>query len=96
MGSFNGPAFDMPTTMSKFLVLGMPLCDVVKASTITPAKVLGKQDEIGNLKPGASADLALFKLEEGKFVFTDVYENKRVGRQRLNIRRVIRGGEIII
>lgn len=96
MGSFNGPAFDMPTTMSKFLVLGMPLYDVVKASTITPAKVLGKQDEIGNLQPGASADLALFKLEEGKFVFTDVYEDRRVGRQRLNIRRVIRGGEIII
>jgi dihydroorotase len=96
MGSFNGPAFDLPTTMSKFLLLGMPLYDVVKASTITPAKVLGKQDEIGNLKPGACADLALFKLEEGKFVFTDVYENKRVGHQRLIIRKVIRGGEIII
>ena len=95
-GSVNGPAFDMPTTMSKFLLLGMPLYDVVKASTIIPAKVLGKQNEIGNLKHGACADLTLLKLEEGKFVFTDVYENKRVGRQRLNIKKVIRGGDIII
>jgi dihydroorotase len=94
--SVNGPAYDMPTTMSKFLLLGMPLYDVVKASTLRPAEVLGKQEEIGTLGVGACADLTIFKLKEGKFTFTDAYDEKRVGRQRLSVRKVIRGGEIII
>jgi dihydroorotase len=92
----NGPVYDMPTTMSKFLLLGMPLYDVVKASTQTPAEVLGKIGEIGTLKPGARADIVVFKLEEGKFIFTDAYGNKRIGRQRLFPVKVIKNGEIVI
>src|SRR5947209_5341107 len=46
----NGPAFDQVTTMSKFLCLGMPLADVVAASTVNAAFAL-KRPELGSLKP---------------------------------------------
>ncbi len=81
--SVHGPLFDMPTCMSKFLLLGMSLEEVVRAATIRPAEVLGLQDEIGTLKTGAYADIALFRLCEGDFTFYDVFMNARQGRQLL-------------
>jgi dihydroorotase len=79
----NGPAFDLPTCMSKLLCLGMPLRDVVRAVTSRPARILGLGDEIGTLRPGAQADLALLRLQEGRFVFHDVSGAVREGRARL-------------
>lgn len=92
----NGPVYDLPTTMSKFLLLGMPLYDIVKASSTKPAEVMGMENEIGTLKPGAKADVAIFKLEEGKFTFLDVNGTGRVGSQRLVATKVIKDGEIVI
>src|SRR5262252_563071 len=46
----NGPAFDQVTTMSKFLCMGMPLGEVVAASTVNAAFAL-KRPELGSLKP---------------------------------------------
>ena len=94
-GSFNGPAYDMPTTMSKFLLLGLSLDEVIRASTTRPAEVLGKQDEIGTLKIGASADLTVFKIEEGKFTFVDVKGESKIGKQKLTVTKVIKDGEIV-
>ncbi|RJS75644.1 amidohydrolase/deacetylase family metallohydrolase [Candidatus Bathyarchaeota archaeon] len=95
VGSFNGPVYDLPTTMSKFLLLGLSLDEVVEASTTKPAEVLGKQNEIGTLKPGACADLTVFKLEEGKFRFVDVNKKQRMGRQKLTVTNVVKSGEIV-
>lgn len=92
IGNVEGPVYDMPTTMSKFLLLGMSLDEVVKASTATPAKVIGKEDKIGTLNPGACADLTLLKLEEGRFRLKDTLEEERLARQRLLPVKVIRGG----
>ncbi len=38
-----GPAFDLLTTMSKFLCIDMPLTNVVRAATQAPASALGRQ-----------------------------------------------------
>jgi dihydroorotase len=81
--SVHGPLFDMPTCMSKFLALGMSLDRVVRACTSRPAEVLGLQGEVGTLKPGAYADVALFRLSEGDYTFYDVFMNARKGRQLL-------------
>jgi dihydroorotase len=67
-----GPMFDLPTTMTKFLALGMSLADVVRASTSRPAEVLGLAGEVGTLRPGARADLGLFRLLEGEFPLYDI------------------------
>ena len=95
INSFNGPAYDMPTTMSKFLHLGLSLEEVIKASTTRPAEVLGKQDVIGTLKVGACGDVTILKLIEGKFPLLDVKREGRICRQRLINVRVIRNGEIV-
>jgi len=93
--SLNGPARDMPTTMSKFLYLGLSLEEVIRASTTTPAEVIKKQEYIGTLRVGACGDVAIFKLEEGKFSLFDVAGEGRISRQRLVTVRVIRNGEVV-
>ena len=77
----NGPVFDLPTTMSKFLLLGLGLDDILMKTTTVPARVVGLADHLGALRPGFLADLALFRLPEGDFEFEDS------ARQRLRARR---------
>ncbi len=91
----NGPVYDLPTTMSKFLNLGVSLQKVVEMTTSRPAKVLGKQNEIGTLRPGVAADVAVFAVEEGAFVFRDVRRQNLVGNKRLVPSTVIRAGEVV-
>ena len=52
VGSMNAGMKDMLNVMSKFLVLGMPLDDVVRAATSNPAREI-KQDGLGHLSVGA-------------------------------------------
>ena len=59
------PQFTLLTVMSKFLHLGMPFAEVIRATTRRPAEALGRADEIGSLAPGAAADVALLEIEEG-------------------------------
>ena len=80
--SIQGPMFDMPWTLSKFLNLGMSLDEVIERATIRPARVLGLQGA-GTLRPGSAADVAVFALERGDYVFQDVHMNERRGTQRL-------------
>lgn len=63
--SVGGPVFDLPTCMNKMVALGADLADVVTATTRRPAEVVGMYPEIGTLRPGARADVALFALGEG-------------------------------
>jgi len=96
VSSVKGPVYDMPTTMSKFLLLGMSLEEVIRASTSKPAEVIGMLGEIGTLKPDARADVTIFKLEEGKFQYTDCMKESRIGKQKLTPVKVIKDGRIII
>ena len=91
----NGPVYDLPTTMSKFLNLGLSLEKVVEMTTSGPAQVLGKHEEIGTLRPGVVADVAVFTMEEGAFTFRDVRHQSLVGNRRLVPNVVIRAGEVV-
>lgn len=66
-----GPVFDLVTTMSKFMHLGMSLNDVIKKCTESPAKTMGLEQKIGSLQVGSDGDLTILKLEEGKFLLRD-------------------------
>ena len=77
-----GPCFDMPTTLSKFLSLGMTLEQVIERATTTPAKAMRRTD-LGTLAVGSPADIALFKLETGDFTFQDIHMNERRGDRLL-------------
>ena len=77
-----GPMFDLPTTLSKFLALGLSLPDVIERATVRPAQLIGRP-ELGSLAEGTPADIALFRLVEGDVVFYDVMMEERRGSQLL-------------
>ncbi len=79
----NGPVFDLLTTMSKYLHLGLPLDDVLAMATVAPAAALGRSGEMGRLAVGAAADIAVLRLDEGRFPFVDSIGTTIEGRQRL-------------
>ena len=93
-GGAAGVVKDLPTTLSKFLSLGMPLVEVVRAATATPARVIGRAGELGTLEPGALADVAVFQLEQGEFDFRDSDGNTLRGSQRLTPYLTIRDGQL--
>lgn len=93
--SIHGPLYDMPTCLSKFLALGMSLADVIRAATVNAAAAMGMADEIGTLRVGALADVALFRVLDGDFPFYDVHMNQRNGKQLLrNTMTIINGREL--
>ena len=61
--SIERPVVDLPLTMSKFLHLGMSLGDVVTATTVTPARAIGRSD-LGTLTVGGVADVTVLRLDE--------------------------------
>ncbi len=67
----NGPAYDQVTTLSKFLALGMPLDEVIAASTVNAAKALNRP-ELGTFKPGSVGDASILSLKDGAFPLEDV------------------------
>ena len=93
--SIKGPVFDLPTTMSKLLALGMPLAEVIAAVTRTPARIVGLDDEIGTLAVGACADLALLRLEDGAWELTDSLGVTLPARQRLFAAGTVRNGAVV-
>ncbi len=74
---------NFPNVMSKFLMLGMSLDQVIACATSNAAPLFPVFHNRGTLKVGAPADIAVLELREGTFEFLDNYETKRTGRQRL-------------
>ena len=87
----NGPAFDLVTTMTKFLHLGMDLPEVVRASTEAPAKALRRPD-LARLSPGAPGDASILRLEEGPTPLTDVVGITETADRRLVAAGLVLGG----
>lgn len=87
--------FDMPTTMSKFLHLGMPLRDVVSKSTLAPAKAIGRYPDLGTLRPGAEADIFVFTVEEGEFPLEDTHFQTVIASRMIRSFLVVKGGRLI-
>ncbi len=93
--NLHGPVYDMPTTMSKFLHLGVPLERVIEMSTTRPAAVLGQAEQLGTLKVGTVADVAVLEQQQGQFVLTDSYRQGRVVEDLLVATTTIRRGELV-
>ncbi len=93
-GSMNNAMKDMLSVMSKFLVMGMDLPGVIKASTWNPAKAI-KREELGHLSVGAVADITVLTLREGKFGFFDYTGYKMEGKQKLECELTMRAGKIV-
>ena len=90
--SIEGPAFDLLTTMSKFLALGVELREVVRATTVNAANAVRLQDR-GTLRPGLLGDATVLELERGRFELKDVLGETLVAEQRLACRGIVLGGK---
>jgi dihydroorotase len=84
---------DFPNVMSKFLLFGMPLDQVVARATLSPARVFPTFNDRGTLNVGAPADVAVLELREGTFEFVDNYGGKRTGKERLFPVATVAGGK---
>jgi dihydroorotase len=88
--------FDLPTMVSKFMAIGIPLEKAVAMVTANPARLFDYGVEIGTLRPGSEADISIFELREGKFDFEDSDGVKRTGRQSLLSKTVVRRGQVFV
>lgn len=91
--NLHGPVFDLPTTMSKFLYLGMPLEQIIRATTSVPARAMRLQEKLGSLVPGLQADVVLLERQPGQVVLTDVEHQSRTGKERLVAKSVCKRGK---
>jgi len=92
--SMNGGMKDMLQTMSKIMALGSSLPDVIRMSTINPAIEI-KHPELGSLDEGAEADIAVLRLDHGKFGLTDSAGARKMGDKMLAAEMTIRKGEVV-
>jgi dihydroorotase len=89
------PAFHLPQVMSKLLALGADLESLVPLVTTNPARYLGYEGQLGCLRLGAEADLAVLELEEGSFILRDNQGQTVEARQRLRPWCTVKAGEVI-
>ena len=87
-----GPAFDQLTTLSKFLVMGVPFYDVIKSSTLNPAKALNRYD-LGTFKVGSAGDVSILRIDNGAHNYTDVLGETLVGDKKIQLDGVVIGGK---
>ena len=90
-----GPMWDLAFVASKFLALGLPLSDVIRAITVTPAKALGVEDRFGSVDIGREANLTLCRADDTPTVFRDADGNEMTGPRGLVPTMTIRCGEIV-
>ena len=82
--NLEGPVFDQATTLSKFLSLGTPLIDVIRATTVNAAAAI-RRPELGTLRPGSAGDATVFTVKEGNFTYVDSTGERMTGNQQILI-----------
>lgn len=94
IGSMNAGMKDMLNVMSKFINLGMKVNDVIAKSTQNPAAEINHK-ELGNLSVGSTADVAVLRIERGKFGFVDSLGGRFQGKEMFACELTVRNGLIV-
>lgn len=94
INSMNAGMKDMLNVMSKMLALGMPVDDVIARSTWNAARAI-RREELGHLSVGAVADVAVLRLEKGKFGFVDQHGARLSGTQKLVAELTLKDGKVV-
>ena len=89
--NLDGPVFDQTTTLSKFLCLGVPLADVIRATTVNAATAMRRPD-LGTLRPGAAGDATVFSVNEGRFDYVDSVGEVMTGDSQIASEGIVLGG----
>ena len=85
---------DLPTTLTKFLRLGLSLDQIISDCTINPARAIGWQDRIGSLEMGREADIAVLRIDEDPAMLRDSLGKERLHKQRIAVKWTIRAGKL--
>ena len=97
-GRLKQPGFgivgDLPTTLTKFLPLGLNLEEIIARCTINPARVIGWQDRIGSLEVGREADIAVLKIVDEPTKLHDSVGGEMTANQHIAVCYTIRKGEV--
>ncbi len=94
VASATGVMLNLPNVMSKMLALGIPLFEVIRESTTNPASEIG-HPELGQIAVGSVADIAVLRLEHGKFGYADLAGGKIDGSERILAEMTIRAGHVV-
>jgi dihydroorotase len=89
-----GPVYDLATTMTKFIALGMSLDDVVAKTTTTPAQVLREDKNLGTLRRGSAADVVIFGFKGGRYELVDALGKTVTCERLLTPVAVVRAGKV--
>ena len=92
--SLMGAAQSMSNVMSKFLAMGLPLYEVIRRSTLNPAREINRP-ELGTLSAGREADIAVFEKLDGEYRYTDNGHARMDGNVKLAARLTVRAGKIL-
>jgi len=89
-----GPVVNMANVMTKFLAMGVKLEDVIRLSTMNPARIIN-HPELGSLKPGNPADIAVFELLKGACSFVDTSGGKSYGSRKIYSVMTVADGAVV-
>lgn len=87
-------SYTMAGTMSRLWALGMPLADIIRASTINPATALALQHLKGSLSTGMPADVTILDPAEGSWELTDNAGERVIAKQALLPTHTIKDGVV--
>lgn len=88
------PVQSLPETASKLLNMGVSFEEVVRQTTQNPADAIGRAEHLGTLRPGSVADIAVFEISEGSFVYTDSHGNQESGSLKIEPVFTVRDGRL--
>ncbi len=92
--TLNYTVLSMTQVMSKFLAMGMPLDEIIRRSTVNPAREIRRPD-LGTLSVGKEADIAVLEVLNGKFSYIDCGLARMDGSGKLIARMTVRAGRIL-
>jgi dihydroorotase len=92
--SLDGKVWDLGTTMSKLIALGMPFDKVIEAVTIAPASIIGLPVS-GHLDIGRRAEFTVFDLADSDLAVIDASGQPARLKQLIEPRWTVLGNEAI-
>lgn len=97
-GRLSQPGFgvvgDLPTTLTKFLPLGLTFEEIIAKCTVNPARIVGWQDRIGSLEVGREADIAVLQIVDEPVKLRDSVGGELTHKQRIAAKFTVRAGEV--
>lgn len=93
-GFYLQPLHSLPRILSKYLMFGMKLEEVLDRATIGPARLIGRE-ELASLEEGTEADIAVFRLKEKEVSYQDRAGHRMTGTKVLVPQLTIKGGQIV-